>query len=269
MTVAREPLQAIGERCGSDKFSVHRFGPVYERYFAPMRDRPLRLLEIGIGGEGYAPGGESLRTWQEYFPEATIVGIDIHDKSHVVGERIRTEICDQSDPAALRDLWSRHGGFDIVIDDGSHRSRDVLLSLFCLLNLMSEGGIYVIEDTQTGYWPSYGGTSVRQDYRETSTTWLKLFIDCVNRREILWPDHPALRSGFAIAEAHFHRNIALVVKGDVPPSNVLTPEIRDQWLRDDLGAAGIDVALAQDLTQPAFREKVLHLVRALREAGVL
>ena len=267
--MARESLQAIGERYGSDKFTVHRFGPVYERYFEPIRDRPLRLLEIGIGGEGHSPGGESLLTWQEYFPEATIVGIDIHDKSHVVGERIRTEVCDQSDQSALREVWSRHGGFDIIIDDGSHRSHDVLLSLFGLLNLMGEGGIYVIEDTQTGYWPHYGGTSVRQDYRETSTTWLKLFIDCVNRTEILWRDHPAVRSGFAISEAHFHRNIALVVKGDVAPSNVLTPEVRDQWLRDDLAAAGIDGALAHDLSEAGFREKLLRLVRALRQADLL
>jgi hypothetical protein len=49
------------------------------------------------------------------------------------------------------------GGVDIVLDDGSHIAKHQRVSLDTLLPLLSEGGIYVVEDTQTAYWASYGG----------------------------------------------------------------------------------------------------------------
>ena len=46
--------------------------PIYEKHFEPIRNKPIKILEIGI------LNGGSLEMWRYYFPEATIVGIDIN-----------------------------------------------------------------------------------------------------------------------------------------------------------------------------------------------
>ncbi|MGQ0675981.1 MAG: hypothetical protein ACT4N4_07855 [Rhodospirillales bacterium] len=58
----------------------------------------------------------------------------------------------------LKRLVDNHGPFDIVVDDGSHRPDDMLASFGFLFPRMSERGIYVIEDTQTAFWPKWGGS---------------------------------------------------------------------------------------------------------------
>ena len=44
---------------------------VYERHFAPYRNRPIRVVEFGVWHGG------SLQMWRSYFgPQAHIVGVD-------------------------------------------------------------------------------------------------------------------------------------------------------------------------------------------------
>jgi hypothetical protein len=50
-------------------------------------------------------------------------------------------------------------GFDIIIDDGSHVNEHVITTFEYLLPILNNEGLYVIEDTQTAYWPEYGGSS--------------------------------------------------------------------------------------------------------------
>jgi ubiquinone/menaquinone biosynthesis C-methylase UbiE len=69
---------------------------VYDRHFAALRDKPIKMLEVGV------LNGGSLEMWKKYFhPDSTIVGIDItpsckdfEDKENNVHVRIG----DQSDP---------------------------------------------------------------------------------------------------------------------------------------------------------------------------
>lgn len=260
-------LQEIGVELNCDKFSVHKFGDVYERYFRALRHQPIKILEIGIGGEGRELGGASLRTWERYFTKALIFGIDLHDKSSLDTDRIKTIVMDQADQEALEELWRQHGPFDVVIDDGSHVSEDILRSFFKMFHLLAAGGIYVIEDIQTGYWPHYGGTSVNQNLSNTSISWIKRMVDCINVEEILWKDHPAVRSGFVASELHVHRNIAFVVRGDIaPPSNVLDDERRKEWLESDFRNQGMDEGVAFRLNNDV--EYMRHLARRLSmEAG--
>jgi hypothetical protein len=63
----------------------------YQQYFAPLRDKPLRILEIGVGGyDDPSIGGDTLRVWKQYFPKAMVYGIDIVDKETLQEERIVT-----------------------------------------------------------------------------------------------------------------------------------------------------------------------------------
>ncbi|HET9842236.1 MAG TPA: hypothetical protein VFQ01_09545, partial [Nocardioides sp.] len=41
-------LTALAQEFGSDKWGVHRYTPHYQRHFAPLRDREMLVLELGI-----------------------------------------------------------------------------------------------------------------------------------------------------------------------------------------------------------------------------
>jgi hypothetical protein len=156
-------LDALACLHGTDKSSYqHGYTRLYKTHFASRRSTVRRLLEIGVGGitsqRGYetTEGGQSLRMWRDYFPNAEIVGIDINAKA-VSGPRIRFEQGDQSDPVFLRALIDKYGPFDIVIDDGSHIGSHITASFATLWSAVTPGGMYVIEDLSLAYDARHGG----------------------------------------------------------------------------------------------------------------
>ena len=125
-----------------------------------MRKKHLNLLEIGVGGEeDVYKGGNSLRMWKRYFPNGNIFSIDIFDKSIHEEKRIKIFRGDQTDASFLNDISNKIGDIDIIIDDGSHINNHVIKTFEILFPKLKDGGIYVVEDTQTSYWPEYGGSS--------------------------------------------------------------------------------------------------------------
>jgi cephalosporin hydroxylase len=153
-----DPLTRIALRHGTDKWGTHFYTPVYHQLFAHLRDKPVRLLEIGIGGYEFARlGGASLAMWADYFPNGRILGIDVYAKTLDLGPRVSVRQGSQDDAAFLARMSAEHGPFDVVIDDGSHVAAHVIASFDALFPLLADGGLYVIEDVQTAYWPSFGG----------------------------------------------------------------------------------------------------------------
>jgi hypothetical protein len=149
-------LTTLAQLFHTDKWDVHRYTPYYERHFAQFVGQSVNVLEIGIGGYGHTgAGGASLLMWKSYFPKGNIVGLDIHDKSFLDQERVKTIVGDQGDEATLRKIAAEAGPLNIVIDDSSHRPPDVIKSFNVLFPLLASDGIYVIEDTQTSYWPEW------------------------------------------------------------------------------------------------------------------
>ncbi|WP_270936754.1 class I SAM-dependent methyltransferase [Falsiroseomonas oryzae] len=140
-------LDALGRLHGTDKASHgHGYLEIYEPFFRPLRDAPIRLLEIGVDK------GNSLRLWKAYFPLATVIGADIvPEKAALAEDRIAIEIVDQSQPAQLEALARRHGPFDIVVEDGSHIWGHQIVSLQALLPFVRPGGLYVVEDLHTNF----------------------------------------------------------------------------------------------------------------------
>jgi cephalosporin hydroxylase len=117
-----------------------------------MLARPLRILEMGVWRGG------SLDLWRQYFgPDAIIYGIDIDEVITTLGiDSAEVRVGSQTDEIFLLSVIEEMGGLDIVIDDGSHQSKDVLASLRILFPRLAEGGTYVIEDLHTSYWPAWG-----------------------------------------------------------------------------------------------------------------
>jgi demethylmacrocin O-methyltransferase len=153
----RRDLTRLGRLYGTNKVSAKQLStPLYARHLRDRRREPLCVLEIGIGGYQTGTGGSSLRMWRTYFPKARVYGIDIEPRD-LREPRIETFCGSQADPGFLRSVVDRTGSPDLIVDDGSHRSEDVVASFEVLFPLLARGGIYVIEDAHRSYIPTYGG----------------------------------------------------------------------------------------------------------------
>lgn len=154
-----DPLTRLAILHGTDKYGYHDYTPRYHRLLGPLRDRVQRMLEIGVGGyEQATRGGESLAMWRDYFPAAQITGLDIVRKTLNLGPRIEIRQGSQVDGDCLSRLTAERGPFDLILDDGSHRNSHVVESFRLLFPTLAPGGIYIIEDVQTAFFPPFGGS---------------------------------------------------------------------------------------------------------------
>lgn len=207
---------AIRHKCDKGAIGHHTYTPWYEKHFIPFRDKPIKLLEIGVGGYGSpTEGGNSLRMWKEWLPLAEIHAVDIEEKSSLAEERIHIWKGDQADHAFLENLSNQAGGFDIIIDDGSHVSAHVYASFHALFPLLKTGGLYIIEDLQTAYSDHYRGS------HPSHVELVKGFVDGLNYKDVATeirgkqgiPPEPSY-TDLNILSLTFYHNIVFIEKGD-------------------------------------------------------
>lgn len=136
----------------TDKIT-NRYLERYDSILAPWVDKEIKLLEIGV----YKGG--SLLLWRDYFPQGTIVGVDIKLPSDFVpNDRIQLFEGSQVDVEFLSMVASKTApeGFDIIIDDASHIGELTKRTFWHLFdNHLKPGGLYVVEDWGTGYWADW------------------------------------------------------------------------------------------------------------------
>lgn len=207
-------LTELAVEFGTDKWGVHRYTPHYERHLKHLRRRKFTLLELGIGGyKRKRRSGASLRMWRWFFPKATIVGLDIEDKSFVDRGRIHTYLGDQTDPEVLNRIIAERGVPLVVVDDGSHIPAHVRESFRILFPLLPDGGIYCIEDIQTSYWPAWGG-QVDPKAEGTSMAMVKDLIDGLNHEEFLVEGYDPSYTDQWVKAVHCYHNLVIIEKGD-------------------------------------------------------
>lgn len=152
----------------------HNYTETYESHFKSLRDKKLKILEIGFGG------GDSLKLWKEYFTKAEIYCIDnnlsrIQEYNYVPDERIKIFYGDQSDPSSLIESCNQMGvsNFDIIIDDGSHIDSHIMTTFNTLFErYLSPGGLYFVEDYLNTL--TYISESIYSiDYKKELTTIIK------------------------------------------------------------------------------------------------
>ncbi len=119
----------------------------YVKIFSVLKDKKISLLEIGV-----LKGG-SIRFWSDFFTHenAQIIGIDISPPGIEFPENVVIYKCDQNNTKMLREIAAKHGPFDIIIDDGSHRAKETENCFTNLINYVTAGGYYIIEDWAAGY----------------------------------------------------------------------------------------------------------------------
>ena len=215
---------------GSDKHrpDVHLYGWTYQELFRPLKYRRIKLLEIGVGGHPDDIGGRSLLAWQAFFPFATIVGVDYLPRATVATRRIRFRRADQGSAEDLGALSAEEGPFDIIIDDGSHLSQHQLYSFYHLFRALKDGGIYVIEDVHTSFWPPevdvggihWDGADI--DDPRFAETCVGHFLDLakgLNNAEFLRATEPTIAR--RIRRISFEHNLVIVHKGDNDDPSIL------------------------------------------------
>ena len=147
--------QLYAEHAGkvSDKWSLYL--TEYDRLFDDCRDKPIRLLEIGI------QNGGSLEIWSKYFSNATaLIGCDINPDCGRLSyddPRVAVVIGDANAPDVCEQVFQRSPQFDIIIDDGSHLSSDIIKSFALYFPRVVEGGIFIAEDLHCSYWGQFEG----------------------------------------------------------------------------------------------------------------
>jgi hypothetical protein len=145
-------LEILGSKYGTDKvdgthtYKDSNYCNIYDKHFNSIRNTVTKFVEIGI------KDGCSLRMWKEYFPNATIYGVDIDPSCKQYEEdRIKCIIGDQNNEEFLMELKDTIGEYDILLDDGSHITKHQIKSFDILYENCKTNGFYIIEDLRCSY----------------------------------------------------------------------------------------------------------------------
>lgn len=195
---------------GGHKWS--QYFAIYREILGPLTGGPQRILEIGV----YR--GASLELWKRYFshPDTLIVGIDIDpacSRFDAPNDRRYVRIGSQNDAKFLNSVVAEFGPFDLVIDDGSHRSSDVIASFNHLFaDGLKDLGIYFVEDLHASYWTGW------RDSR-------KSFLDvCVELIEHMHAHYKTSAPGNIFFNARPSDNTLIAI--EVPKITTMIKEIR-------------------------------------------
>lgn len=171
-------LEYISNKYHLDKnisSGCHNYIPGYTTLFENIRYNVRNMLEIGIGSTennqmqhvaplGYKTG-DSLKCWNQYFPNSKIYGLDIYEHKELNTELITTFVADQSSILDLQNVMKTiNCKLDIIIDDGSHYGAHQVTSFMYLHKYLSKTGIYVIEDVQPPNINGFMDLSIFPDY---------------------------------------------------------------------------------------------------------
>lgn len=188
----------------TDKYSLGYY-PAYERLAAEIGPGG-RVLEVGV-----AYGG-SLLMWQGLFPDGVVVGVDSDPGASWPPGTVRI-VADQADPG-LPAKAAEHapGGYDLIVDDGSHVGALSRVTFRLLWPLVAPGGWYVLEDWPVAYlepWASSGrfGGAAMLDLAQSFVPMLEPAAGAVD-----YGGNPAAPVGSGVAELWYRFGQAMVHK---------------------------------------------------------
>lgn len=133
----------------TDKNTVHSYLPLYQSLFESKRESAKNILEVGIYHGG------SIKLWNDFFPNATVYGLDISDNIQCdIKNRTNVKLytwADAYNPDFFNSTFSRMK-FDILLDDGPHTLDSMKKFITLYSQAIDDDGILVIEDVQDWSW---------------------------------------------------------------------------------------------------------------------
>ena len=142
----KSDMFGLGLKYNTDKVLEHRYDRIYEKFLDPLRDKKIKLFEIGSGSES-----ASFNMWIEYFKNGMVYAMDISEERNQ--DRGIMYKGDQSNIEDLRRMVNMVGKCDVIIDDGSHQPQHQIDTFnYLFTDMLNNGGIYIIEDIECNYW---------------------------------------------------------------------------------------------------------------------
>jgi hypothetical protein len=132
--------------------SWNNYTTFYYSIFKELREKNLRLFELGIGNVNIESkinrNQGSLYGWCEFFPNAKIFGADIDENILFETDTIKTFYCDQTNPIIIKEMWNEptlQENFDIIIADGLHTFHANECFFENSIHKLNVNGYYIIE----------------------------------------------------------------------------------------------------------------------------
>jgi|TARA_B110000858_G_C17799427_1_gene474404 23S rRNA U2552 (ribose-2'-O)-methylase RlmE/FtsJ len=182
-------IKPLFDKYGCDKSKKHNYETVYDIYFEPLRDKKINILEIGV----YK--GASSQALLDYFPKATLYGVDIFTRKEMSSLEIydnnrvhllQSDSTDTSTSKKMSEEWT-DVKFDIIIDDGAHWPKANQDTFNVTFEFLKSNGVYFIEDV----WPLH-----KMSEDEFKHPWIMKhqerynifkhfdFMDCINENTV-------------------------------------------------------------------------------------
>lgn len=140
-------LDSLGLKYKTDKSSSdHDYLGSYEEFLPVARGDVFTFIEIGVFR------GASALMWAGWFPNATIVGLDVKPpKLRVFPKNLELIVGDATAHITVERLRKRFVAPSVVLDDGSHMWDQQRATLRSFWPWLRSGGVYIVEDLQSSY----------------------------------------------------------------------------------------------------------------------
>jgi SAM-dependent methyltransferase len=129
----------------TDKYDLGYIDEFYHELFAPRVHAVKNLLEIGV----YQ--GNSILLWRDFFPHASITGVDINQCPRLHSEPRVNVFYENAYAQSFVDKFPKNL-FDVIIDDGPHTFESMEFFLKNYLALVKPGGLLILEDIINPAW---------------------------------------------------------------------------------------------------------------------
>ena len=152
---SRRNLDNLFHHYGSDKSNIfrhtgghgHGYSKYYNKYLKDLKNKKLRILEIG----SYA--GASAAAFKKFFINSKIFCFDVNISNFTYSSKdIKVYGIDIKNfkkvEKTLKKIVTQNNNelFDLIIDDGSHNLSDILNTFKNLFKYLNKKGFYIIED---------------------------------------------------------------------------------------------------------------------------
>ena len=96
---------------------------------------------------------------------------------------MKIEIGDQADCVFFQGVVAKKNRhFDVIVDDRGHKMHQQKTSFNTLWSQFADGGLYLMEDTHSGYWLGFGG-----GFQEKNS-FIDYSMDLVDRMQSCYTD---------------------------------------------------------------------------------
>jgi hypothetical protein len=131
----------------SDKISHHGYHRFYPTFLYKFKDvSNIKILELGY------ESGHSIQLWKNYFKNPIIHSIDIIEDPKDPKLDAYFNV-DQSNNEMLDSFCKCNTTkYQFIIDDASHIPDYQWNTFIRFVDMLSEGGVYIIEDIETSFW---------------------------------------------------------------------------------------------------------------------